>query len=448
MTPARRTTPPAVRARGGVRDVALAALGRVDGGAYANLALPALLARSGLGVADRAAVTDLVYGSLRLRGALDHALRPLSRQPLERLEPLVLRGLRLGAYELLFGGTAAHAAVAETVAAVGRAGRRGQAGYVNAVLRRLATTPPAWPDPAADPAGWATTRGSHPAWVVEEALARLGPDGLVALVEADNARPRVTLRATPGRATRDGLLAELAAAGVPASPHPLDAGCLLLERGDPAGLAAVRDGRAVVQDAASALVAPAVGAAPGDLVVDLAAGPGGKAGHLAALGARVLAVELHPGRARMVRETAARLGVAGRLYTIVGDGRCPPLRPGTADAALVDAPCSNLGSLRRRPEARWRHRPEEVAGLVALQLDLLQAAADAVRPGGTVVYSVCTWTRAETDGVVDELLRRRPDLAVDGGIDGGRRQVWPHRDDADGVYLARLVKTAQPRGSP
>jgi 16S rRNA (cytosine967-C5)-methyltransferase len=449
MTGARRATTPAGRARAaqpprGVRDLALAALGRVDDGAYANLALPALLARSGLGVADRAAVTDLVYGSLRLRGALDHALRPLSRQPLEQLEPLVLRGLRLGAYELLFGGTAAHAAVAETVAAVGRAGRRGQAGYVNACLRRLATTPPSWPDPAADPAGWATTRGSHPAWVVEEALARLGPDGLVALVEADNTRPRVTLRATPGRATRDGLLAELAAAGVPASPHPLGTDCLVLERGDPAGLAAVRDGRAVVQDAASALVAPAVGASPWALLTALAAEPADKAGHLAALGARVLAVERHPGRARMVRETAGRLGVAGRLHAVVGDGRHPPLRAGGADAALVDAPCSNLGSLRRRPEARWRHRPEEVAGLVALQLDLLLAAADAIRPGGTLVYSVCTWTRAETDGVVDELLRRRSDLEESAG---GRRQLWPHRDDADGVYLARLVKTAQPRGS-
>jgi len=469
MTAGRRAAPPAR----GVRDLALAALERVDGGAYANLVLPALLARSGLDAAGRAAVTDLVYGSLRLRGALDHALRPLSRQPLERLEPLVLRALRLGAYELLFGGTAPHAAVAETVEAVKRAGRRGQAGYVNAVLRRLAASPPTWPDPATDPVGWATTRGSHPAWMVQEALDRLGPEEVVALVEADNARPRVTLRATPGRATRDGLLAELAAAGVPASPHPLGTGCLVLERGDPAALAAVRDGRAVVQDAASALVAPAVGAAPGDLVVDLAAGPGGKAGHLAALGARVLAVERHPGRARMVRDTAARLGVAGRLHTVVGDGRCPPLRAGAADAALVDAPCSNLGSLRRRPEARWRHRPEEVPQLVALQLDLLLAAADAVRPGGTVLYSVCTWTRAETDEVVDELLRRRPDLTPDpsgarptggppwgppdppgpwGSPDpsvppGGRRQLWPHRDGGDGIFLVRLVKTAQRSGS-
>jgi 16S rRNA (cytosine967-C5)-methyltransferase len=419
----------------GARDVALAALERVDGGAWANLVLPPLLNRSGLGTPDRAAVTDLVYGSLRLRGALDHALRPLSRQPLERLEPLVLRGLRLGAYELLFGGTAAHAAVAETVGAVSRAGRGGQAGYVNAVLRRLAASPPDWPDPAADPAGWATTRGSHPAWVVAEALARLGPEELVALVEADNARPEVTLRATPGRVTRDQLLAELATAGVAARPSPLSPDCLLLERGDPAALAAVREGRAVVQDAASALVAPAVGAGPGDLVADLAAGPGGKAGHLAALGARVLAVERQPGRARLVARTARRLGVADRLHTVVGDGRRPPLGCGAADAALVDAPCSNLGSLRRRPEARWRHGPDELAGLVELQLDLLEAAADAVRAGGTVLYSVCTWTRAETEGVVAELLARRPDLRLDTA-----RQLWPHRDGADGMFLARLFK--------
>jgi 16S rRNA (cytosine967-C5)-methyltransferase len=185
-------------------------------------------------------------------------------------------------------------------------------------------------------------------------------------------------------------------------------------------------------------------------VVDLAAGPGGKAGHLAALGARVLAVERHPGRARMVHQAARRLGVAERLHAVVGDGRRPPLRQGGADAALVDAPCSNLGSLRRRPEARWRHRPEEIPGLVALQLELLAAAADAVRPGGVVVYSVCTWTRAETDEVVDELRRRRPELvpAPDaGGLTGpaGRRQLWPHLDGGDGVFLARLRKTADAR---
>jgi 16S rRNA (cytosine967-C5)-methyltransferase len=318
---------------------------------------------------------------------------------------------------------------------VARAGHRGQAGYVNAVLRRLATTPPTWPDPERDPAGWATTRGSHPAWIVSEALARLGPRELVALVEADNTRPEVSLRATPGRATRDQLLAELAGAGLTARPSPLSPDCVTLERGDPGQLAAIREGRAVVQDAASALVAPAVGAGPGDLVVDLAAGPGGKAGHLAALGATVLAVEARRRRAGLVAATASRLGVADRLLTVVGDGRRPPLRAGAADAALVDAPCTNLGSLRRRPEARWRHGPDDLPGLVELQLGLLEAAADAVRPGGTVLYSVCTWTRAETDGVVAELAARRGDLRLDEA-----RQLWPHRDGADGMFLARLFK--------
>jgi 16S rRNA (cytosine967-C5)-methyltransferase len=433
--------PPAARGRRGrapatdIRDVALAALERVDSGAYANLVLPSLLRRTALTASDRAATTDLVYGSLRMRAALDFALAPLSRQPLERLEPLVLRGLRLGAYALLFGGTAAHAAVAETVGAVARAGHRGQAGYVNAVLRRLAAAPPAWPDPDRDPVGWATTRGSHPAWLVEEALARLGPRELRALVEADNTRPEVSLRATPGRATREELLAELTAAGVPARPSPLSPACVALERGDPGRLAAVREGRAVVQDAAAALVAPAVDAAPGELVADLAAGPGGKAGHLAALGARVLAVELQPGRARLVAQMADRLGVADRLHTVVGDGRRPPLRPAGADAALVDAPCTNLGSLRRRPEARWRHGPADLAGLVDLQLELLVAAATAVRPGGTVLYSVCTWTRAETEDVVAGLLERRRDLRLE-----ETRQLWPHRDGADGMFLARLLK--------
>jgi 16S rRNA (cytosine967-C5)-methyltransferase len=417
------------------RDVALAALERVDGGAYANLVLPTLLRRSDLSPSERAAATDLVYGSLRMRAALDDALAPLSRQPLDRLEPLVLRGLRLGAYELLFGGTAAHAAVAETVGAVARAGHRGQAGYVNAVLRRLAATPPSWPDPERDPAGWATTRGSHPAWIVEEALARLGPEELVALVEADNTRPEVSLRATPGRTTRDELLAELAEAGLAARPSPLSPDCVILERGDPGDLPAVREGRAVVQDAASALVAPAVGASPGELVVDLAAGPGGKAGHLAALGARVLAVERNRRRAGLVAQAAARIGVADRLLTVVADGRRPPQRPGQADAALVDAPCTNLGSLRRRPEARWRHGPDDIPGLVELQLALTEAAADAVRPGGTVLYSVCTWTQAETDGVVATLLERRDDLRLD-----ETRQLWPHRDGADGMFLARLFK--------
>ncbi len=298
--------------------------------------------------------------------------------------------------------------------------------------------------------GWATSRGSHPRWVVEEAIGRLGTEEALDLVEADNLRPQVTLRATPGRTGRDELLAELAVAGVPARPSPLSPDCVVLERGDPAALAAIHEGRAVVQDAASALVAPALGAGPGDLALDLAAGPGGKAGHLASLGADVLAVELHAGRARMVRDTARRLGME-RLLAVVGDGARPPIAASGADAALVDAPCSNLGTLRRRPEARWRHRPEDLERLAALQLELLEAAVAAIRPGGHVLYSVCTWTRAETDEVVDAILARHPGLepaplagrgapagAGEQGTPPTRRQYWPHRHGSDGIFMARL----------
>jgi 16S rRNA (cytosine967-C5)-methyltransferase len=444
---------------GGARDVALAALERVDQGAWANLVLPRLLAGSGLSEGDRAAVTDLVNGSVRMRGAIDHALRPLSRQPLERLEPPVLRGLRLGAYELLFAGTAPHAALNEVVGAVRRTGTPGQAGYVNAVLRRLAERPPRWPDPARDPLAWATTRGSHPAWVVEEAIGLLGPAGALELVEADNQRPQVSLRATPGRTTRDQLLAELQAAGAEARPSPLSPDCVVLERGEPGALDAVRQGRAVVQDAASALVAPALGAGPDDLVLDLAAGPGGKSGHLAALGAGVVAVELNPARARMVRDTGRRLGVEDRLLTVAADGARRLLRDRSADGVLVDAPCSNLGSLRRRPEARWRHGPEEIPGLAALQGDLLDNAVAAVRPGGHILYSVCTWTHAETHEVVDAALERHPELEPaplagpagmedlggparmgDSSTGGARQQFWPHRHASDGIFVARLRK--------
>ena len=416
--------------------MALAALEQVDGGAYANLALPPMLRRSNLTLSERAAATDLVYGSLRMRGALDFALAPLSRQALERLEPLVLRGLRLGAYELLFGGTAAHAAVAETVGAVARAGHRGQAGYVNAILRHLAATPPVWPDPDRDPAGWATTRSSRRAWIVEEALARLGPEELVALVEADNTRPEVSLRVTPGRTTRDELLAELAEAGVTARPSPLSPDCVSMERGDPARLAAVSEGRAVVQDAASALVAPAVGAAPGELVADLAAGPGGKAGHLAALGAPVLAVEGPAGP-----------GPAGRR-----DGR--PARGGRPDAHGGRRRPTTARCGPAAPTPSWSMRPAPTWATCAAAPRPASATAPTTSPAWSSSSSTCWRRPPRPSGPAGpcctrsapgprprprrwspSCCERRGDLRLEEA-----RQLWPHRDGADGMFLARLRK--------
>jgi 16S rRNA (cytosine967-C5)-methyltransferase len=191
-------------------------------------------------------------------------------------------------------------------------------------------------------------------------------------------------------------------------------------------------------------------------VLDLAAGPGGKAGHLAALGARVVAVELRPARARMVRDTGKRLGVEAGMLTVAADGARRLVRDGTADGVLIDAPCSNLGSLRRRPEARWRHTREELGGLTSLQGALLDTAVAALRPGGHILYSVCTWTHAETDEVVDAALERHPELEPaplagmedlagsartgDSATGGARQQFWPHRHSSDGIFVARLRK--------
>ncbi|MEY2477570.1 MAG: rRNA (cytosine967-C5)-methyltransferase, partial [Actinomycetota bacterium] len=275
------------------RRVAVEALVRIDDGAYANLLLPALLDRSGLSDRDRHLVTELVYGTTRMRRAVDWLVDAHLRKP---VEPEVRAALRLGAYQLAFLGTPPHAAVGETVEATPVRARS----VVNAVLRKVAASlPPTWPDD-----GIAL---SYPDWVLAELDSALGQDAAYrALVVMDSA-PTVTRRA-------DGY----------------------------------------VQDLASQWVVELVDAQPGDVVVDLCAGPGGKATGLASAGpALVAALDASPARAGLVAGNAARLG-STRVATLAGDGRHPPLRPQSADRVLVDAPCSGLGVLRRRPDARWR----------------------------------------------------------------------------------------------
>lgn len=340
-TPPDRTRP--------ARAVALDVLDRIDDeGAYANLALSGALDRSGLGPADRRFVTDLVYGTTRLRRACDHLVDRFLARP---VDGRVRNALRLGAYQLAFAGVPAHAAVGETVGVAPRPAR----GLVNAVLRRVADAPASWPDEA--------TRLSVPDWVLDELTASLG---------------------------RERALAALAAMNEPAAAT---------ERAD-----------GYVQDVASQAVAAAVGAAPGELVLDLCAAPGGKATALAGTGARVVAADVRRRRARLVQQNAASTGVADRVAVVVADGTAPPWPAGTFDRVLVDAPCSGLGTLRRRADLRWRVEPEAVTRLAALQHRLLAAAADLVRPGGVLVYSVCTLTAAESTGVDDRLAREHPDL--------------------------------------
>jgi 16S rRNA (cytosine967-C5)-methyltransferase len=428
------------------RDVALAALVQVDDGAYANVLLPSLLRRTDLDARARAQATDLVYGTLRRRRSLDALLAPLADRPLDRLDPAVRAALRLGAYQLV-AGAAPHAAVGETVAALGRVTPRGK-GYANAILRRVADLGPRWPWPDGDDVTAIGIRTSMPDWIVARLLADLGDDAR-GVLEAANEPGALTLRVNRRASDPAAVAEELRAGGARVEPGWLVGGALVVHGGgDPAALPAVAEGRATPQDEASQAVVAAVGAQPGERVLEVGAAPGGKSTGLAeAMDDRglVVALDARPGRLGLVSRAVARIGL-GSVAQLAADGRRPPLRDATFDRVLVDAPCSGLGVLRRRPEARWRIEESAVAELAALQRELLTSAAALVRPGGRLVYSVCTLTRAETLGVDEWAAEVLPDL-VAADPPGPPWRPWgrgalllPQTAATDGMYVLVLTR--------
>ena len=354
-------------------------------GAYANLALGPSLTRSGLSTRDRGLATELVYGVTRMRRACDFLVDRFIMRP---LDPPTRAAARIGAYQLHFLGTPAHAAVSSAVEVAPTRSR----GLVNAVLRRVAGAPVVWPDDA--------TRLSYPDWIVDRLVADLGADDALAALARMNEVPPVTERP-------DGYF----------------------------------------QDQASQWVAEAVGAGPGDLVADVCAAPGGKATGLAGRGATVVAGDSSLVRAGLVRDNATR--VEQSLAVVAADARRPPYRPGRFDRVLVDAPCSGLGVLARRPDARWRIDDAAVTRLAALQREIVAAAVPLVRPGGLLVYSVCTLTRAETVDLDDWLATTHPELEPEPPPGAPWRPhgrgalLLPQDAGTDGMALFRLR-----RGSP
>ena len=455
-----------------VRRLAFDALRAVDErDAYANLVLPALLreaARRGpFDRRDAALATELVYGTLRRQGTYDAVIAACVDRPLREVDPPVLDVLSLGAHQLLGTRIPTHAAVSATVELAREVVGDGRSRFVNAVLRRIAGDDlDGWlarvaPPYDEDPEEHLAVVHSHPRWVVGALWDALGGGraGIEELLAADNERPEVTLAARPGRST----VAELAAAAGPEavagrwSPYALR----LADGGDPAGIDPVREGRAGVQDEGSQLVALALAAAPLDgpdrRWLDACAGPGGKAALLAALaagrGAALVAAERQPHRSALVARSLA--GNPGPYQVITADGTRSAWREASFDRVLVDVPCTGLGALRRRPEARWRRRPQDVAGFAALQRDLLRSALRAVRVGGVVGYATCSPHPGETRAVVEDVLRARSGGAPDAepvdarpllpGVpdlgDGPDVQLWPHLHGTDAMYLALLRRT-------
>jgi 16S rRNA (cytosine967-C5)-methyltransferase len=489
--------------------------------AYANLLLPRLLRERGIKGRDAALATELAYGTLRGLGTYDAIIEVCSdRAP----DPDVRDALRIGAHQLLRMRVPPHAAVGTTVDLVRLRIGQGAAKFVNAVLRKIGSrtleewVPIVAPDPADDPVGHLAVAYGHPRWIVSAFRDALGTaDEMTDLLDADNARPLVTLVARPGRSSVE----ELEEAGaVPGRYSPYAA---YLREGDPGQIEAVAETRAAVQDEASQLVALALTRVPVDgdgdeLWLDMCAGPGGKAGLLDAIathgdlagldeeacrraaggtssagaepgpamhagaeagsamhagaeagsamhagaeagsaddgaaaeafpgGARLLAADVQRHRARLVWETTRNASV------VTADGTEPAWRPGVFDRVMLDAPCTGLGALRRRPEARWRRDPAGIADLGKLQRRLLETALDAVRPGGVVAYVTCSPHLAETRVVVGDVLARRKDVeqldsrdylpGIEGLGDGPHAQFWPHRHGTDAMFLALLRKIA------
>jgi 16S rRNA (cytosine967-C5)-methyltransferase len=435
--------------------------------AYTNLILPTMLRSRGITGRDAAFCTELVSGTVRRRATYDAVLAASVNRPLEKVDAAVLDALRMGAHQILAMRVPSHAAVATTVDLVRQRVGHGPAGFVNAVLRKVAARDlDAWlrrvaPDPAADPVGHASVVHSHPRWVVEQLAAALGAapshggTDLDALLAADNAAPTVTLVARPGLAE----VAELVAAGGTASavsPYAVH----LTGGGDPAAVPAVAEGRAGVQDEGSQLVALALAAAPlagrDERWLDMCAGPGGKSALLAALatdrGAWLLAAERQVHRARLVKQATAAVG-DGLAGVVAADGTRPAWADAAFDRVLVDAPCSGLGALRRRPESRWRRSAADLDDLVPLQEALLRSALAAVRPGGLVAYVTCSPVVAETSDVVSRVLADEPAATLEdagplfGSVPGlrpdqaplpGTVQLWPHRHGTDAMFFALL----------
>jgi 16S rRNA (cytosine967-C5)-methyltransferase len=442
------------------RSAAFDILLNVEQGGYADRLLDGFLLRHPtLDSREKGLLTELVYGILRLRNRVDFALAQFTRQPLHKLEPRARLLLRLGAYQLLeLDRVPAHAAVHATVELAHRVGMARVAGLVNGTLRTLEREKASivWPTPDR-PGDYLEHVCSLPKWLAKSLLHQFPNAESRALAEALAQAAPQALRVNTLKTDRNSYLAALAEAGYAARPCRYAPEGILLEQRGTQPLPGDHEGWYQVQDEASMLVSHLLGAVPGERILDACAAPGGKTTHLAALTgnlAKIMALDKYPNRLELVEQGAKRLackGIETRCWDLTGPAVF--LEPATFDRILVDAPCSGLGVLRRNPESRWRREPADLEALAALQLTILTHVVPLLRPGGHLLYSVCTFTTAETDAVVRQFLAEHPAMAI---VDlqplmpadwaelftaSGQLRTMPHRHDGmDAFFAARFVK--------
>lgn len=423
-------------------------------GAWADAALKAQLARDQLSPQDAALCSRMVYGVTQNRLLLDFYLAAYCSQKPDHLQPPLLDILRLGAYQILFlDKVPDRAAVSEAVELAKRSGRGQAAGLVNAVLRKLSQNKNALPSiPDRDEVKFLSIRYSHPKWLIKRILELLGREETEAFLAADNTAAPLTVQVNPLKTTQEKLTAELEALGVRVTPHVWVPGCLELSgTGDLTALEPFRVGHFLVQDGAAALAARAAAVTPGQRVLDVCAAPGGKSfGAAFAMEDRgeILARDLHENKLKRIQDGAQRLGLTS-IRTAAADGR--EFRPeweAAFDTVLVDAPCSGLGIIRKKPDTRYK-KADDLFTLPVVQQAILDNACRYVKPGGVLVYSTCTILPEENQQVTDAFLAQHRDFSREdlplpdqAGQADGQVTLWPHRHDTDGFYICRMRRQA------
>lgn len=439
------------------RDAALEALYRVEvRSSYADLALEGILKGADLDPRDRRLATELTFGCIRWRKRIDYILSKFLKGEVARLDPYTRNILRLGAYQVFFlDRIPDYAAISEAVKQSKKFGSKGCSSLVNGVLRSMAerSSDIAFPDGKHQPVEHISTFYSHPRWLVDRWVKRYGVEETQRLCEANNSVPPLSIRANLLKTTREELSEKLQQENVSSQPGRLSSSSLsIVIRDDLASLEGYRKGLFQVQDESSVLVSDILEPRPGETIVDLCSGPGGKTTHIAELmedEGLVIAVDIRRSRLKFVLDNAGRLGL-NIIVGVVADGQFFGAR--SADRILVDAPCSGLGVLRRRADLRWRMSEKEIVNLSRLQLALLLSAADSVRAGGILVYSTCTIEPEENELVVSRFLELRGDYRLEdaGGFvasslvdEEGYYRTLPHKQGLDGAFAARLVKAGK-----
>ncbi|PWW06214.1 16S rRNA (cytosine967-C5)-methyltransferase [Paenibacillus cellulosilyticus] len=454
------------------REVALDVLIKVEREqAFSNLVLNTALQHAELSRPDAGLATELVYGTIQRKLSLDYALAELASKGLAKLEPWVLQLLRLSAYQILFlDRVPAHAAVNEAVTIAKRRGHAGISGMVNGMLRNLIRRREELSSEAAagqrglSPARRIALRHSYPEWLAARWIAAYGEAAAESICAAGNEPPRASIRVNPLRGTRDNAISMLADAGIEAEASTLSPYGVVARRGGSlADTIGFRDGRWTVQDESSMLVAQAAQPAPGMTVLDCCAAPGGKSTHLAELmrnEGRVIANDLHPHKRALVEQQAQRLGLSC-IEAVTGDAAELGSRfaPSSFDIVLLDAPCSGLGVIARKPEIKWTKSEDDIAAIASIQHQLIDSVASLVKPGGRLVYSTCTIERDENEKQIERFLKQHADYELDtnwpdellaslreagavGADFRGDVQLLPSHVGSDGFYIATLRRRA------